>query len=226
MPNAVTSSLLDPGSLMIVVAGTVLACAARCGWREFGGALREATALLKRGFDEDANRKALALAVSAIRRDGAHRASPDLPPDRALGLMLETYLRHGSLDAMHRARRAERALDEARRINAAQVFGWAGELAPVFGLVGTLYGLAQLAPPGSTAPVGGAVMTAVSTAVLTTLYGALLAHLFCHPLASAIERRGLRHEQQREALAEWFAEQIVAPAIPPRDSRSHLRGVA
>lgn len=225
MPNAVTS-LLDPGALMIVVAGTVLACAARCGWREFGEALREAGTLLKPGFNEDANRKALARALSAIQRDGAHRASPELPPDRALGLMLETFLRHGSLEAMHRARRAERALDEARRITAAQVFGWAGELAPVFGLIGTLYGLAQLAPPGDTGLAGAAIMSAVSTAVLTSLYGALLAHLVCHPLASAIERRGLKAEQQREALAEWFAEQIAGPAIPPRDGRTHLRGVA
>jgi chemotaxis protein MotA len=225
MPNAVTS-LLDPGAFTVVVAGTVLASAARCGWREFGGALREAGTLLRPGFNEDANRKALARAVSEIQRDGTHRANPALPPDRALGLMLETFLRHGSLDAMHRARRAERALDEARRITAAQVFGWAGELAPVFGLIGTLYGLAQLAPPGSTGLVGAAIMTAVSTAVLTSLYGALLAHLVCHPLASAIERRGLRYEQQREALAEWFAEQVAAHAHPPRDGRAHLRGVA
>ncbi len=41
MPTT-ASSLFDPGAMMIVVAGTVLACAARCGWRDFGAALREA----------------------------------------------------------------------------------------------------------------------------------------------------------------------------------------
>lgn len=224
MPNSLTA-LIDPGSLIIVVAGTVLACAARCGWRDFGAALRAAGGLLQRDFDEEANRKALARAVTAIERDGSHRANPALPPDRALGLMLETYLRNGSIEAMRRARRSERAIDEARRITAAQVFSWAGELAPVFGLIGTLYGLTQLAPAegglGTTA-----LMSAVSTAVLTSLYGALLAHLVCYPLASAIERRGFAREQSREALAEWFADQIATPVAMPRESRAHLRGVA
>jgi chemotaxis protein MotA len=224
MPDNV-SSLIDPGAFMIVVAGTVLACAARCGWRDFGAALREAGGLMGSGFDEDANRKALARAVSAIRRDGSHRANPMLPPDRALGLMVETYLRHGSLESLDRSRRAERALDEARRVTAAQVFAWAGELAPIFGLIGTLFAFTQLAPASGEHAIA-ATMAAIATSVLSTLYGALLAHLACYPLASAIERRGLAREQQREALAGWFAEQIAAPALPPRDNRAQLRGVA
>jgi chemotaxis protein MotA len=224
MPQTV-SSLFDPGAFTIVVAGTVLACAARCGWHDFGAALREAAALLKGGFNEEANRKALAQAVGAIRRDGSHRANPPLPPDRALALMLETYLRHGSLEALHKARRAERALDEARRVSAAQVFAWAGELAPVFGLIGTLYAFTQLAPATGDDALR-VTLAAIATSVLSTLYGALLAHLACYPLAGAIERRGLAREQQREALAEWFADQIAQPASPPTDRRPHLRGVA
>jgi chemotaxis protein MotA len=219
------SSLFDPGALAIVVAGTVLATVARCGWRDFGAALRMAGGLLRGGIAIEANRKALALAITAIRRDGQHRADPALPPDRALGLMLETYLRHGALDALGQIRRAERALGEARRVSAAQVFGWAGELAPVFGMIGTLYGLTQLAPlEGANATA--TIMAAVSTAVLTSLYGALIAHLVCYPLASAIERRGLADEQEREALAEWFAAQIGGSDAAAQARRAHLRGVA
>lgn len=225
MPHAL-SSLFDPGALAIVVAGTVLATVARCGWRDFGAALRSAGSLLRGGFAPEANRKALALAVGAIRRDGVRRADPALPPDRALGLMLETYLRHGASEALGPIRRAERALDEARRVGAAQVFGWAGELAPVFGLIGTLYGLTQLAPSGEGAQATAVIMTAVSTAVLTSLYGALIAHLVCFPLASAIERRGLAEEQEREALAEWFVAQIDGTEAAAQARRAHLRGVA
>lgn len=224
MPPSV-SSLFDPGALAIVVAGTVLATAARCGWRDFGAALRAAGRLGRGGFNPDANRKALARALTAIEREGAHRADPALPPDRALGMMLESYLRHGTLDALGHTRRAQRALDEARRVGAAQVFGWAGELAPVFGLIGTLYGLTQLAPGGGVG-TAATIMGAVSTAVLTSLYGTLLAHLACHPLASAIERRGLADEQEREALADWFVAQIERAAGEARERRAHLRGVA
>lgn len=224
MPPAF-ASLFDPGALGIVVAGTVLATVARCGWRDFGGAIRAAGGLVRRSFQVEANRKALAIAVSAIQRDGHHRADPALPPDRALGMLLETYLRHGATDALGPIRRAERALDEARRVSAAQVFVWAGELAPVFGLIGTLYGLTQLAP-GTSADATSVIMSAVSSAVLTSLYGALLAHLVCYPLASAIERRGLADEQDREALADWFTAQIDKTDAAAQARRAHLRGVA
>jgi chemotaxis protein MotA len=66
----------------------------------------------------------------------------------------------------------------------------------------------------------------VSTAVLTSLYGALLAHLLCYPLASAIERRGLGEEREREALANWFIEQVARTAASAQERRAHLRGVA
>jgi chemotaxis protein MotA len=224
MPPAV-STLFDPGALAIVAAGTVLATVARCGWAEFAAALREAGGLVRRGFAREANRKALALAVTAIRKDGHHRASPVLPPDRALALMVETYLRHGRIDALGTIRRSERAIEEARRVGAAQVFGWAGELAPVFGLIGTLYGLAGLTPAEGGA-AAATIMGAVSTAVLTSLYGALIAHLVCHPLASAIERRALAEEQDREVLADWFAAQIGIVDAEARSRRAHLRGVA
>lgn len=219
------STLFDPGALAIVAAGTVLASAARSGWRDFGAALCHAGGLARRGFNPEPNRKALALALSAIQRDGPHRADPALPPDHALGLMLETYLRHGTLEALHKACRAERALDEARRLNAAQVFAWAGELAPVFGMIGTLYGLTQLAPDG-TISTSVTIMATISTAVLTTLYGALLAHLLCYPLASAIERRGLDDDRERAALAAWFAEQITKAGTSAQERRAQLRGVA
>lgn len=228
MPHSF-SSLFDPGALAIVIAGTVLATVARCGWRDFGAALHAAGRLARPGFHAEANRKALALAVNAIQRDGAHRADPALPPDRALGLMLETYLRHGALGALGHTRRAQRALDEARRVSAAQVFVWAGDLAPVFGMIGTLYGLTQLAPiEGGNATT--TIMTAVSTAVLTSLYGTLLAHLVCFPLASAIDRRGVADEHEREALADWFAAQIEAQNeranAAAQERRAQLRGVA
>jgi chemotaxis protein MotA len=226
MPSALPnlSHLFDPGSLGIVVVGTVLATVARCGWRDFGAAIKTASGLVRRSFQIEANRKALAKALSTIQRDGHHRADPALPPDRALSLMLETYLRHGAPEALGQIRRAERALDEARRVSASQVFIWSGELAPVFGLIGTLYGLAQLAPVTGT-DATTMIMSGVSTAVLTSLYGALLAHLVCYPLASAIERRGLIEEQNRETIAEWFVAQIDLTAAATKARRAHLRGV-
>lgn len=224
MPESMMS-LFDPGALGIVLAGTILACVARCGWREGGAAVLMVGRLTRRGFDSEANRRALALALAVIKRDGAYRADPALPPDRALGDMLASFLRHGSIAALENTRADQRIRDEAQRDGAAQVFACAGELAPVFGLIGTLYGLTQLAPGGSANPTA-AIMGAVSTAVLTSLYGALLAHLLCFPLASAIERRGLAEMRARDDLANWFVEQIGRLSSDTHERRTHLRGVA
>jgi chemotaxis protein MotA len=224
MPDMMMS-LFDPGALAVVAVGTLLATAVRCGWRAFGAALRSAAAIGRRGFDQDANRRALALALAMIQRDGAFRADPVLPPDPALGAMLESFLRQGTIAALDKTRDMHCAQEAARRANAAQVFACAGELAPVFGLIGTLFGLAQLAPGGAAGSTA-TIMAAVSTAVLTSLYGALLAHLVCFPLAGAIERRGLRTESERTALAEWFIDQLGRLAAHAHERRPHLRGVA
>jgi chemotaxis protein MotA len=228
MPPTITT-LFDPGALAIVLAGTVFATAVRCGWHAFAAAIRAAGGLAQRGFDPDANRRALALVVTAIERDGPLRADPAMPPDRALALMLENFLRHGSLHALEATREAQSAAGEARRISAAQVFACAGELAPVFGLIGTLYGLTQLAPGGEINATA-TIMGAVSTAVLTSLYGALLAHLVCFPLASAIERRGADAERERAALTHWFVDQFARLSAQSQarlqERRAHLRGVA
>lgn len=224
--SSTPSSLFDPGALAIVVTGTLLATVVRCGWRDFGAGLQAAGRLLRSGFAVEANRKALAIAIGAIQREGQRCAAPALPPDRTLALMLETYLRHGTLDALASMRRAGRAIDESQRVSAAQVFGLAGELAPVFGLIGTLYGLTQLAPAGDGFDATATIMGAVSTAVLTSLYGALIAHLVCFPLASAIERRGQAEEQAREALTEWFIAQIGATEATTQARRVQLRDVA
>jgi chemotaxis protein MotA len=95
----------------------------------------------------------------------------------------------------------------------------------VFGLVGTLYGLTRLSP-ATGAEATALIMGAVSSAVLTSLYGALLAHLVCYPLAHAIERRGLATKEGREGLAEWFADQIDRIDRDAQARRAHLRGVA
>lgn len=220
------SSLFDPTALAIVVTGTVIATLARCGTADTRAALSAAGRLLRGGFSAEANRKALAQAASAVQRDGPRRADPALPPDPALAALVASYLRHGSLDSLPGLRRTDRALEETRRFAAAQVFACAGELAPVFGLVGTLYGLSQLAPAGAGASATLTIMSAVSTAVLTSLYGALSAHLVFFPLASAIERRGETEDASREALADWFIAQIGGVEAAARERRAHLRGVA
>ncbi|KPP92560.1 MotA/TolQ/ExbB proton channel family protein [Erythrobacter sp. HL-111] len=206
------AGLLDPGALAIVVAGTLVATAARCGWRDCHAALAALPRLGGSRFDEGANRIAIARTLRAIEAQGFRAADVPLPPDPSLARLVAAYLASGSTEALHCARRAERASREVARMQAVRVFEYAGELAPVFGLVGTLYAIAGLADTLGGSPVE-TVMAGIATAVLSSLYGVLTAHLACVPLARAIERRGMREEGAREALVEWFLAHIESARI-------------
>ncbi|MEM8724226.1 MAG: MotA/TolQ/ExbB proton channel family protein [Pseudomonadota bacterium] len=203
--DPVTSTLaqiLDPGALTIVLSGTVLATAARCGWSDMREAASALGSLGESRFDADENRVALARTVHEIGANGPLGAEVSLPPDPGLAKVVDAYLRHRSIEAMHTVRRAERAAREVARAAAIRPFEYAGELAPVFGLVGTLFAITQLAPGDG--DVVGSTMGAIATAVLSTLYGVLTAHLVFIPLARAIQRQGEEEEQAREHLIEWL----------------------
>ncbi|MEQ8827824.1 MAG: MotA/TolQ/ExbB proton channel family protein, partial [Parvibaculum sp.] len=174
--------MMDAGALAIVVSGTLIATAARCGWRDLSAAFAALPGLARSQFDEAANRTAIARTLRAIDSEGRRTADVPLPPDPSLARLVEIYLRTGSLDALHSARRAERAAREVERTRGVRAFEYAGELAPVFGLVGTLYAITGLSGALTTSPVETA-MASIATAVLSSLYGVLTAHLVCIPLA-------------------------------------------
>lgn len=72
-----------------------------------------------------------------------------------------------------------------------------GAAAPAFGMVGTLIGLVQmLRTLDDPSQIGGGM----ATALLTTLYGALVANLFCIPLASKLEARNKEELMVRELI--------------------------
>ncbi len=79
----------------------------------------------------------------------------------------------------------ERHATRERHLRSAGILRRAGEVAPAMGLIGTLVGLVQmlgnLEDPSSIGP-------AMAVALLTTFYGAVLANMVFHPLASKLER--------------------------------------
>jgi len=89
----------------------------------------------------------------------------------------------------------------------------AAELAPVFGLAGTLISLSQLPADGL---ARGALGGAISMAVLTTLYGLLLANLLLAPLARMVERKAKAEEEERQRLIDWLAARLEIELQPRR----------
>lgn len=205
--QTVFDTLIDPGAFMIVVAGTLLAATARCGWRDVRAALVTIASLRSVAFDPDANRAALARTIAEVQERGHLCAERPLPPDASIGAVVRQYLVTGSMDVLQLGARAERAKREIIRAQAVRVFDYAGEVAPVFGLVGTLFAISQLAPTTG-ANAAETTMASVATAVLSSLYGVLTAHIIYIPVASAIDRRGEREETARGALIDWFEKEL------------------
>ena len=206
-------ALVDGPSAGIVFGGTAAATLLRCGFGDVGAALSRVARLPERGFDADRARANLAAQVQAIQRDGLVRAQPahfgDAEFDEATDALIATRSVAAVLER-HESHRARRLTQSERAV---QTLAQAAELAPVFGLAGTLISLSQL-PPSGVAATG--LTAAISMAVLTTLYGLLAANLVLAPLARMVERAARAEEVGRQAVIDWLTEQLAqhSPATP------------
>ena len=204
-------NLLDGPSAGIVLGGTVLATLLRCGWRDCGIALTQVSQLGQPGFDANATQTELALQVQDIQQDGLLRAPvhhyEDSEFEAATEALFEQRSLTGVLD-MHAAHRTRRMRTSDRAV---RTLAQAAELAPVFGLAGTLISLSQLPVEGL---ARGALGGAISMAVLTTLYGLLLANLLLAPLARMVERKAKAEEEERQWLIDWLAARLESELKP------------
>ncbi len=214
------AALFDPIALTIVLAGTLIATLARSGLGDVSLAGRSLIALIRPGFDEDANRTAIARWARAIKERGVLGAESAMPSDADLALAISALVRTGSINAMQAAQSEASGQRLRERGRAVRVFEQAGELAPVFGLVGTLFSMTQMAPAPDVA-TGAATdalthsltMGAIATAVLSSLYGVLAAHFLFLPLAHAVARRSQMEDDAREDLMAWLSNEIE-DAVP------------
>ncbi len=197
--------LWDMASAMVVLGGTVLATLLRSGLRDLGRTLAAVGALARPEFDMLKARSAIAGQVRAIRTDGIRLAEPAQCDDAETAEAADALAHRGTLQAAMEAHDRHTAVRKRRRQAALSTLTQMGDLAPVFGLAGTLLALARLPAEGLMAED---LLGAVSTAVLSTLYGLLLAHLLILPLARRIERRGEEEERARDEMFNWLQNQL------------------
>lgn len=200
------TSLIDPASLAIVFGGTCAATVLRCGWRECLTTAAEIGQLWGEPFDSDKARAELAVQVQEIRRDGILRATPHMTGDAEFDEGTDAMIRTRSIGSLITAHEKHKSRRGAMSTVAVRLFAQAAELAPVFGMIGTLVALSRL--PGGVS--GGSDFTgAIAMAVQTTLYGLLAANLVFAPISRLIERRARAEENQRQQLVDWLAEQLA-----------------
>lgn len=90
--------------------------------------------------------------------------------------------------------------------------------APAFGMIGTLIGLVQML---RTLDDPSQIGVGMATALLTTLYGALIANLFCIPLAGKLEARSQEEVMIRELMISGLG--ALVEGLPPRNLRERLQ---
>lgn len=205
-----TLTLLDGTAALIVFGGTILATVLRSGTREIGITFRAIGRALGPAYSADQGRAELAVQVREIRADGLLRATPRKVDDRDLAEATDALIHSRSVDALVKAHARHSRARRAEAHTAVRVLAQAAELAPVFGMAGTLVALNRM--PTELA-AGDAVTGAIGMAVVTTLYGILAANLVLAPLARWVERTADREEQERQAVIDWLTEQVSA-AIP------------
>lgn len=206
------ANLFDGPSAAIVVGGTLLATWLRCGNGDCRQTLRALCRIGSSHFDAAAARAELSAQVREIQEDGVLRAQPHHFGDREFDDVTDALIGSRSVPALLHAHEAHRQRRMAASNRAVRTLAQACELAPVFGLAGTLVSLSQLPAAGV---ARGAFTGAISMAVLTTLYGLLLANLFLAPLARVIERDALAEEAERQKLVDWLASQVAV--VLPRN---------
>jgi chemotaxis protein MotA len=211
-------ALLDGTAALIVVGGTALATFLRCGLHDIVRTGRRLGAMFAgQTFDPARARARLSRQVMEIQQEGLLRAHPAHVGDSEFDDATDALLANRSIEALlerhetHKARRIE--VSEMAVATLVQ----AAELAPVFGLAGTLVSLSQL----SGGAVGqNALAGAIALAVLTTLYGLLLANLVLAPIARRLERHARTEEVDRQAVIDWLASQLASACRPVRSSRA------
>jgi len=204
-------SLIDGPSALIVFGGTLCATLLRCGPRECGLALGALAASLRPTFSAEDAKADLVRQVRAIREDGVLRARPQRVGDREFDEATDALISQRSVGALVAAHEKHKARRMADADTAVRVLAQAAELAPVFGMAGTLIALNRMA--GAAMAGGDAITGAVGLAVVTTLYGILAANLVLAPLARLVERAARAEAAGRDEVAEWLAAQVTG-ALP------------
>ena len=157
--------------------------------------------------------------ATVARRDGllALEVELDEIKDPFLNRGLEMVIGGSSREEITTILETELNYIEQRHQMGKKILDALGSAAPAFGMVGTLIGLVQmLRMLDDPSQIG----IGMATALLTTLYGALIANLFCLPLAGKLEARSQEEVMIRELMISGL--QSLVDGLPPRAVKERL----
>lgn len=183
------ASFIDVPSALIVVGGTIGAGLVNYRFKELLGALNIAkNVMFYKASDPAGLIRTLVGYAGQARREGilALEAAAGETEDAFLRRALQLAVDGHDIEAIEAVLGAEIDRLKARHRDGAQIFTTMGGFAPAFGMIGTLIGLVlmlqNMDDPSTIGP-------SMAVALLTTFYGAVIANLFCNPIAGKLKQR-------------------------------------
>ena len=193
-------AFIDTPSMLIVVGGSIMVVMLRSSLGEFLGAVSVLGKTFKNKLDDQGQLIEQIVELATIARkdgmialEGQEIANPFLA--KAISMLVDgtdASVIKGSLER-------EKDKTKMRHDQGAKIFSAWGEIAPAMGMIGTLIGLVQMLGNMSDPK---AIGPAMAVALLTTMYGAILANVFCLPIAMKLGNQADIEEASNEMIIE------------------------
>ena len=193
-------AFIDTPSMLIVVGGSIMVVMLRSSLGEFLGAVSVLGKTFKNKLDDQGQLIEQIVELATIARkdgmialEGQEIANPFLA--KAISMLVDgtdASVIKGSLER-------EKNATKMRHDQGAKIFSAWGEIAPAMGMIGTLIGLVQMLGNMSDPK---AIGPAMAVALLTTMYGAILANVFCLPIAMKLGNQADIEEASNEMIIE------------------------
>ena len=180
-------AFVDVPSLLVVIGGTISTTLIMERMENVIGAMKVAkNAIFQPAGDVTKTVKAILELSATARREGLLALEKVEVPDAFLAKGVRMAVDGLPEDQIVETLNAELVAMKQRHTRGQKLFKFMGASAPAMGMIGTLIGLVQmlraLDDPDSIGP-------AMAVALLTTFYGAVVAFVFCNPIAEKLERR-------------------------------------
>ena len=193
-------AFIDAPSLMITVGGSIAAVLINFQLKVALGAANvvKKCFLVKIQTPDEVISQFREFATTA-RRDGLLALEGEIEniDDDFLKRGLEQVVGGTSKEDLSMALETEVAAIMTRHSNGKKIVDAVAAAAPAFGMIGTLIGLVQMLKSlDDPSQIGGGM----AVALLTTLYGAVIANMFCIPLAGKLEVRSQEELMIRELM--------------------------
>lgn len=187
MLGGAANVFLNPPSILVVFAGTMMVVLAKFTLGQFLGAAKVAMKALMVKVSEPRDLVDKAVELAQMSRQGGLLAleSAEIPDEfmqKGIGYLVDGH----DATTVKTLLIKDLSLTLDRHTQGQAVFKAIGDVAPAMGMIGTLIGLVQMLSnmddPKSIGP-------AMAVALLTTLYGAVLANVVAFPIADKLALR-------------------------------------